>query len=415
MKRKAQGNPRCRRLKNMAALAATASVIFILSTVVLFYTYVGYPLLVYTVSLFKPQRSERGVFEPAVTVIITAYNEEKDLPAKLENTLALEYPKDKLEIIVASDHSTDRTDEIVRSFESRGVKLYRQPERLGKTAAQNTAVEMAQGEIILFSDATTTYRPDVLRALLPNFNDRTVGCASGKLIYVDPANTGIGTGARSYWSYETFLKEAESRACSLIGVSGCLYAVRRSAYVPMYPEACSDFLIATKIYEQGLKTVYEPGAVCTEETNRQAGRELQMRVRVITQTYTDLWRHLYMMNPLRSGFYAVQLFSHKVLRYSIPLWLTLLLVSSIILSFSYDLFLVILLLQLAFYGIAVLSWLLVKGGRSTALTAVPQYFVLANAASVIAFFRFIRGERLSTWETVREPAKESRSASGQTS
>ena len=399
----------------MAALATTASIIFILSTVVLFYTYVGYPLLVYAVSLFKPHRIERGNFTPPVTVIITAYNEEKDLAAKLENTLGLDYPKEKLEILVASDHSSDRTDEIARSFAPRGVKLHRQPERLGKTSAQNTAVEMANGEIILFSDATTMYRPDALRALLPNFTDETVGCVSGKLIYVDPANTGIGTGAKSYWSYETFLKEAESRACSLIGVSGCLYAVRRSAYVPMYPEACSDFLIATKIYEQGLKTVYEPGAVCTEETNRQAGRELQMRVRVISQTYTDLWRHLYMMNAFKTGFYAVQLFSHKVLRYSVPLWLALLLGSSFTLSFSYDLFLIITLLQFAFYGIAVLSWLLGRGGKNTGLMAVPQYFVLANAASVIAFFRFIRGEKLATWEPIREQVNESPNASGQTS
>jgi cellulose synthase/poly-beta-1,6-N-acetylglucosamine synthase-like glycosyltransferase len=390
----------------MTVLAATALVIFLLSTVVLFYTYIGYPLLVYVVSLFKPRNVERGELEPFVSVVITAYNEEKDLEAKLKNTLALDYPKDKLEIIVASDCSTDRTDDIVRSFESHGVKLYRQPKRLGKTAAQNTTAEMAAGEMILFSDATTMYRPDVLRALLPNFADPTVGCVSGKLIYVDPANTGIGTGARSYWSYETFVKEAESRACSLIGVSGCLYAVRKSAYVPMYPEAGSDFLIATKVFEQGLRTIYEPAAVCTEETNRQAGRELQMRVRVITQTYTDLWRHSYMMNPLRSGFYAVQLFSHKVLRYSVPVWLTLLFISSFILSFSYNIFLPAFLAQFGLYGIAVLSWALGRGGKNIGLMAVPQYFVLTNVASVIAFFRFIKGDRLATWEPIRELARE---------
>jgi cellulose synthase/poly-beta-1,6-N-acetylglucosamine synthase-like glycosyltransferase len=391
----------------MTALTAIAAVIFGLSTAVLFYTYIGYPLLVHAVSLFKPRRILQGGFEPPVSVVITAYNEEKDLRAKLENTLALDYPREKLEIIVASDCSTDGTDDIARSFAARGVKLYRQEKRLGKTTAQNAAVEIAGGEIILFSDATTMYRGDVLRALLPNFTDEKVGCVSGKLIYIDPANSNIGKGARSYWSYETFLKEAESRACSLIGVSGALYAVRRSAYVPMYPEACSDFLIATKVYEQGLRTVYEPKAICTEETNRLARRELQMRMRVISQTFTDLWRHLYMMNPLRSGFYAVQLFSHKVLRYSVPLWLILLFVSSLILSFSFDVFLTIMILQGVFYGIAALSWLLSRGGKNTGFLAVPQYFVLANVASMIAFFRFIRGERLATWEPVRETSKES--------
>jgi cellulose synthase/poly-beta-1,6-N-acetylglucosamine synthase-like glycosyltransferase len=386
----------------MAALALTAVVVFSLSTLVLFYTYVGYPLLVYAVSKFSPHRIERRDIEPTVTVIIAAYNEEKDLEAKLKNTVDLDYPKGKLEIIVASDGSTDRTDDIVRSFESDGVKLFRQEGRLGKTCAQNTAVEMAPGEIILFSDATTMYRSDVLRALLPNFADSSIGCVSGKLIYVDPANTGIGTGARSYWSYETFLKEAESSACSLIGVSGCLYAVRKSAYVPMYPEAGSDFLIATKVFEQGLRTIYEPAAICTEETNRRAAGELRMRVRVITQTYTDLWRHAYMMNPMRSGFYAVQLISHKVLRYSVPVWLMLLLTSSFALSFWNDLFLLAFLAQFGLYAIAILSWVLGRGGKNIGLMAVPQYFLLTNVASVIAFFGFLKGDRLATWEPIRE-------------
>ena len=211
--------------------------------------------------------------EPNVTVLITAYNEENDIRAKLENTLQIDYPQEKLEILVASDGSTDKTDEIVREFSARSVKLFRQEGRVGKTLTQNNAVEESSGEIILFSDATTMYERDVLQAMLPNFADETVGCVAGKLIYVDSTESGVGKGAKSYWNYETFIKENESRACSLIGASGCLYAVRKSAYKPMYPEACSDFLIATILYEQGLRTVYEPNAVCTEETNKKATRK----------------------------------------------------------------------------------------------------------------------------------------------
>ena len=160
-----------------------------------------------------------------------------------------------------------------------------------------------------------------MRVMMPNFADPTVGCVAGRLIYVDPSRSSVGQGARSYWEYETFLKRHESRACSLIGASGCLYAVRRTAYRPLYNEACSDFLIATVMVEQGLRAVFEPEAVCTEETNHRADRELRMRVRVITQTFTDLWRHRAMMNPLRSGFYAVELLSHKVMRYLVPFFL----------------------------------------------------------------------------------------------
>jgi hypothetical protein len=171
----------------------------------------------------------------------------------------------------------------------------------------------------------------------------------------------------------------------------------------MYNEACSDFLIATKMVEQGLRAVYEPDAVCTEETNRRAGKEMRMRVRVITQTFTDLWRHRAMMNPVRSGFYAVQLFSHKVLRYFVPAFLFALLVSSAALSAHSLFYGVCLAAQLLFYAVAVLGWMLEKAGaRRLRLLALPQYFVLANVASVIACYKFLRGERYARWEPIRE-------------
>lgn len=393
-------------------LRLTAGIVFWSSVVALCYTYAGYPLLLLVVSLVRARVVRRAPFEPHVSVIITAYNEERDLRSKLLNTLALDYPKDKLEVIVASDCSTDRTDEIVREFASEGVRLHRQTERLGKTAAQNAAVELARGEVILFSDATTLYQADVLRVMMPDFADPTVGCVAGRLVYVDPAESSVGHGARSYWSYETFLKQHESRACSLIGASGCLYAVRRAAYVPMYDEACSDFLIATKMVEQGLRAVYQPGAVCTEETNRRAGKEMRMRVRVITQTFTDLWRHRAMMNPLRTGFYAVQLFSHKVLRYFVPVFLLALFLSSIALATRSRFFAVCLVAQLLFYALAALGWLLERGGaRRLRLLALPQYFVLANVASLIACYKFLRGERYARWEPIREPVTTTKHAS----
>jgi cellulose synthase/poly-beta-1,6-N-acetylglucosamine synthase-like glycosyltransferase len=335
-------------------------------------------------------------------VIVTAYNEERDLAAKLENTLALDYPRELLEIIVASDCSTDRTDEIARTFGERGVRLVRQSQRLGKTAAQNMAVAEARGEIILFSDATSLYEPDVLRVMMPSFADRTVGCVAGRLIYVDPADSRIGRGARSYWGYETFLKEHESRIFSLIGASGCLYAVRRSAYVPLYAEACSDFIIATKMVEQNLRAVYEPAAVCTEETNRRSDKELKMRVRVIAQTFTDLWRHRAMMNPFRSGFYAVQLFSHKVMRYAVPLFLIAILATSASLARYSVLYSVVFVSQLACYLSALGAWLLERAGVRSRMLALPQYFVLSNLAALIAFIQFLRGERYAHWETNRE-------------
>ena len=382
-------------------ISLIAEMVFWLSASALFYTYVGYPLLIALISVLRPKRVLRGEYQPSVTMIIAAYNEERALAAKLENTLALDYPGEQLQVIVTSDCSTDRTDEIAQSFAGRGVLLHRQVQRRGKTAAQNAAVEKARGEIILFSDATSIYQTDVLRRIMPSFADPTVGCVGGRLVYIDPGSSRVGRGAKSYWNYETFLKRHESRAGSLIGVSGCLYAVRRSAYVPLYDEACSDFIIATKMVEQGLRTIYEPEAVCTEETNQRQDSELKMRVRVIAQTFTDLWRHRSMLNPLRSGLYAVQMVSHKVMRYMVPFFLIALLAASAALSTGAVFYRMMFVLQGAGYLCAACSWVLAQVGIRSRILALPHYFVLANLASVIALFKFLRGERYARWEPIR--------------
>jgi cellulose synthase/poly-beta-1,6-N-acetylglucosamine synthase-like glycosyltransferase len=379
----------------------TLQAIFWTSVAALIYVYVGYPLLVYSVSVIRPRKVERSEITPFVTVLITAYNEEKVIRTKLENTLQIDY-EGKLEILVASDGSTDKTDEIVKEFAARGVRLFRQEGRMGKTFTQNKAVERAFGEIILFSDATTMYEKDVLQVMLPSFADESIGCVAGRLIYVDESKSGVGKGAKSYWNYETFLKKSESKACSLIGASGCLYAIRKTAYRAMYAEACSDFLICTVVFKQGLRSVYEPNAVCTEETNRHSGKEMQMRVRVISQTFTDLWRNREMLNPFRSGFYAIELISHKVLRYAVPIFLFLMFASSFVLTLQSGFFETILAFQAGFYFFAFLAWLFEKNGKSLGILAIPLYFVLANLASFIGFYKFLSGERYARWEPIRE-------------
>lgn len=365
------------------------------------YVYVGYPLLVWIVSIVAPRHVKRTQIEPSVTILITAFNEEAALLAKLENTFAIEYPPDKLEVLVASDGSTDGTDEIVKEWASRGVRLVRTEGRVGKTATQNSAVEAATGEIILFSDATTMYGDDVLRRLVPNFADETVGCVAGRLVYVDDERTNVGKGAQKYWGYETFIKAAESRACSLIGASGCLYAVRRSAYEPMYPEACSDFLICTAVYRKGLRSVFAPDAVCFEHTNRRAEDELAMRVRVISQTIADLWRNRDMLDPLRSGFFAVELISHKVLRYAVPFILLAFFFASVVLASGSAFYALAVVAHLVFFMLAAAGWLLERAGRRLSVLALPLYFALANLASVVAFYRFLRGDTYARWEPIR--------------
>ncbi len=380
----------------------TVEAIFWLSVAAIGYAYVGYPLLLLLLSRIRPKPVKSGHWTPSVTVIIAAYNEERDLAAKLENTLALDYPQTHLEIIVTSDCSTDRTDEIARSFASRGVRLHRQEERHGKTAAQNAAVTKARGEIIVFSDATTHYRPDVLRLMIPAFADKSVGCVTGRVIYQDDKDSSVGAGTQSYWNYEFFLKKHESAVCSLIGVCGCMYAVRASAYIPLYNEACSDFIIATTMVEQGLRAVYVPEAVCTEEPNRQAKKELAARVRIISQTFADLWRNRSVLNPFRSGFYAVQLWSHKLMRYLVPVFLIVIFIASALLATRNAFYAAVFVIQVAFYLAALVSWLLERAGVTFSLLALPQYFVITNLASLIAFVKFLTGERYTRWEPSRE-------------
>ena len=376
--------------------------IFWLSVAAIGYAYVGYPVLLVVLSRLRPKPVKSGHWTPSVTVIIAAYNEERDLAAKLENTLALDYPPSQLEIIVTSDCSSDRTDEIARSFATRGVRLHSQEERHGKTAAQNAAVTKARGEIIVFSDATTHYRPDVLRLMIPAFADSSVSCVTGRVIYQDDKDSNVGSGTQSYWNYEFFLKKHESAVCSLIGVCGCMYAVRASAYIPLYNEACSDFIIATTMVEQGLRAVYVPEAVCTEEPNRQAKKELAARVRIISQTFSDLWRNRAVLNPFRSGFYAVQLWSHKLMRYLVPVFLIAIFFASAFLATRNAFYAAVFVMQVAFYLAALVSWMLEKLGVTSGLLALPQYFVITNLASLIAFVKFLTGERYTRWEPSRE-------------
>lgn len=303
-------------------------IIFAVSLALILYTWIGYPALALLLSRVLPRPVRKSDITPAVSVIITAHNEERDIAAKLDNTLALDYPADKLEVIVASDCSTDRTDEIVRGYAARGVILSRQCEHFGKTVAQNAARRLASGEILVFSDATTLYAPDALRRIVRSFADPEVGCVAGQLVYVDGKESATGQGCRSYWGYEKFIKRCESLMGSLIGVSGCLYAVRRSNYARLEQDMIDDFVIASEIHLQGLRTVYEPEAIALEDTNQRGRDEFRMRVRVIEQTISALHRYREVLNPLRHGMYAWSMWSHKVLRYGVVLLLLAMLLSS---------------------------------------------------------------------------------------
>ncbi|MEW6127512.1 MAG: glycosyltransferase family 2 protein [Acidobacteriota bacterium] len=379
-----------------------ALTIFILSLTLIVYTYVGYAVALCFLShwLGKPVRAAE--ITPKLSLIIAAYNEEKDIARKLTETLALDYPKDKLEIIVASDCSSDRTDDIVREFASYGVILHRRPHRRGKTSAQNHAVGVSTGEILVFSDATTYYEKTALKKIVRSFADPQVGAATGNVIYVDRSPSDVGLGARSYWGYEFFLKQCESHLGSLLGVCGCLYAVRRSAYAQLDEDMSSDFVIASEIYLQGLRVIYDPEAISSEDTNKRGHQEFRMRTRIIEQTMSALWRYRQILNPFRHGMYAFQMISHKALRYVVPFLLIALFDANAYLASANEFFNALFIVQILFYGLAFVGWAAELLGIRLGQLAIPYYFVLANTASLFAFMKFIGGKSHVTWEPLRD-------------
>ncbi len=376
--------------------------IFLLAIGLTGFVYIGYPILMFLLSRLYRHPVRRAAILPSVSIIIAARNEEDSIAEKLENALSLNYPADKLEIIVASDASTDRTDEIVRGFAARGVILHRQEERQGKTRAQHRAVSISAGEILIFSDATTIYEPDVIHKIVRNFADPIVGCVAGQLVYINGKSSAVGTGCRSYWSYEKMLKRCESSFGSLIGVSGCLYAVRRSCHAKLACDMIDDFVIATEIHLQGLRTVYEPEAISLEDTNHRTKDEMRMRVRVIQQTISVLYRYREVLNLRQHGLFAFQLLCHKVMRYLVPVFIFFAFVANWFAWEGNNIYKYTFIAQGAGYILAIAAGIGDRFKVRLGVIAIPYYFTLVNFATVVAFIKFLRGDSQAVWEPVRE-------------
>jgi len=367
---------------------------------VLLYVYLVYPLALRTLAAWLGVGVRRGTALPSVTIIVTAYNEERCIGAKLNNLAGQNYPPELVSILVASDGSSDSTEQIASSYDPARVRVLRLEGRRGKTACQNAAAEAATGEILVFTDATTRLRADALRYLVEGFADPNVGCVGGSLRYVSEVDNVTGREGETYWSYELRLRAAESALGSLIGVSGCLYAVRRSAYRPINPALISDFVIAMRMREQGLRTVLAPEAVCFEATLGLASEELSMRVRVAVRSFNALICERRFLNPLKYGSFSWQLWSHKVLRYASPfLWLGAL-AANLALA-RYPLYLILLIGQAGLLAAGVAGFVLLDRKRNPGLFGKPYYFLLTNLASLIATLRYLQGERMVVWNPIR--------------
>jgi cellulose synthase/poly-beta-1,6-N-acetylglucosamine synthase-like glycosyltransferase len=378
-----------------------ALIVFWTCCALLVYSYALYPLLVGVLAKRIGMPVVTDDVLRRVTVIVTAYNEADCIRTKLDNLAGLEYPRDLIQILVVSDGSSDATEEIAASYEARPIRVLRVDGRQGKTACQNAAAAAADGEVLIFTDATTRLQADAVRVMVSKFADPLVGCVGGRLVYVSDVDNMTGSGGEAYWSYEIRLRMAESSLGSLIGVSGCLYAVRRSAYRPIDPGLISDFAIAMRIQELGLRTVLAPDACCYEATLEDGTRELSMRVRVGVRSLNALVRERRFLNPVKYGRFAWQLWSHKVLRYASPfLWIGALTANIVLINYQVA-YLVMFVGQCAIIAAGVAGYLLQDRRHNLGLLAKPYYFVLTNLASLIAALRYLRGERMVVWTPVR--------------
>lgn len=366
----------------------------------LFYVYAGYPMVLGLLSAFVPRRRAEPGYTPTLSFLIAAYNEEANILRKIEHTLALDYPKERIEILVLSDGSTDRTDEIVQSISDARVRLLHVSGRNGKTHAQNEGVKVAKGDVLIFSDATTAYHPQALRFLACNYADRRVGAVSGRYQYFDAEGsspTGLGTIA--FWNYENMIKMMQSRIRTISGCCGCIYSVRRDAYTALAPAVISDLVQPLQVIRKGYRVVFEDRALAYEETTRSTKEEFSMRVRVVARGMRGLLSVPSLLIPLRYPWVCFQLWSHKILRWFVPLFLIALFGSSLAL-WRHPMYYFIFVAQAIFYMSALLTCV-VPLHKRWKLLGIPLYFCTLNAAALCSLVEVLRGQKYITWETVR--------------
>jgi cellulose synthase/poly-beta-1,6-N-acetylglucosamine synthase-like glycosyltransferase len=366
------------------------------SVTVILYIYAGYPGLLYIIGKLRkrPDAVLDQDVKPSVCLIISAFNEEKVLRAKIENSLSLQYPADKLSIVVASDGSTDRTVAIVEDFAEYGVRLYSAPRRRGKSAVLNEVITHLTEEIIVFTDANSLFDRDAVSKLARNFADPSIGCVIGKLRYVDREKSSVGKAEGAYWTYEGIISRLESALKSVLVANGSIFAIRRGLFQELYPEVANDFQIPIDIASRGMGVVYEPQAVAMEHATEYWREEFQRKVRIILRGLTGFSVLRYKIR----GFRLWQFWSHKLLRWMVGVFLVTAFVADVALLGSAKIYAVLLVGQVLFYLSALIGWGLRNVRKPWRLFNIPFYFTVVNCAAMTGIVKFIMGQRLTVWE-----------------
>ena len=368
--------------------------VFWFSILLLVYAYAGYPLVLLGCRMLGGQKTKKGPCRPSVDIIIPAYNEERVIAAKIHNTLSLEYPSELLTIIVISDGSSDGTDAIARTFEARGVQFIRQETRQGKAAALNRGLDEARSEIVVFTDASILLAPSALKNILKPFNDTRVGCVSGE----DHIPAGGGEGL--YGRYELAIRNLESYCASIVGASGCFYAQRRELTKPFTEGRAPDFLSVLSSVEAGYRAVTEPSAVGVMGKVSASRDEYRRKQRTIIRGITAIMDYKHMLDPRRYGFFALELWSHKILRWSLGGLMVIAFFSNLFLLHR-TFYLLVLACQAVFYALAFVAWRQEAKGRALEglIFRIPLFLCVANFAALVAWGSYLAGQRQELWES----------------
>ncbi len=393
------------------------TVLFWFAVLAVAFSYVGYPIVLAASSAIRdafatlrflgggPDRRS-GEAEgpwPKVTIAFSAYNEEACIRQKIQNCFAVDYPADRLEVLVGCDGCTDATAEIARSIGGERVRVMEFEERTGKANVLSRIVPTSAGDLVVLTDANVMLERGAVRALARRFRDPAVGAVVGRLRLFDPRSDELGEGF--YWKYETFLKHLEGEHGCVLGATGGLYAIRRVLFAPLRPDTITDdFVIPLRIAVRGWRVPFEPGAVAVEETTEDAVREFARRARIGAGNWQALFRVPDVLDP-RTGFLFFAFTSHKLVRWATPFLLAIALAANVSLAVDpggiYRLFLAA---QIAFYAGALGGW---RGRDGWILrhAGLAHHFVAMNAALAVGFWRFVRGTQSAAWQRTERPAR----------
>ncbi len=373
-----------------------------------FYGYIGYPVLLSIMARQNPRPVKKEKYFPGVSVILSVYNEEDVLEAKIKNFRTIDYPAEKMEIWVGSDGSTDRTNEIIRNSPHPRLYLLESTIRQGKIATLNQLVEKAKNEILIFTDARQKFAPDAIRQLVGNFSDPTVGCVSGELVFSKEKSVGtVASGVNLYWNYEKFIRRQESAIHSMLGATGAIYAIRRELYPAVVPAqvVLDDMFIPLKIVLKKYRAIFDDAAKAYDHPANTPQEEHTRKARTLFGNYQIFSLLPEIFNPWKSPL-AIQMFSHKFLRVMMPFFLIGIFIMNLFLI-EHPFLRILFVLQIIFYIMAFIGNLATPA-RYGILTAVskicyvPYTFCLLNFSALVGFWRFIRANQDITWKKARQ-------------